>query len=77
MLKKRIRALIKVLLSEVEEEDVGIGLFSIFAASAEDLSFFRQDDKERVLDILKILSDDSRRHKEMLDRIVNALGDRL
>ena len=59
------------LLREIEEEDIGISLFSTFYQDENDLRFFKAEDRERVLKILKKLSEDSRRHKTMLLKIIS------
>ncbi len=74
MKKNLIKEIINKLLKEIEEEDVGIGLFSIFSESQEDLEFFKENDRERMLRMLQILSEDSRRHKTILDKIITNLG---
>ena len=74
MKKERAKELIDKLLGEIEEEDIGIGLFSIFSQRREDLIFFKENDRDRLLQILKILSEDSKRHKEILEKIITHLG---
>ncbi len=77
MKKPEIRAIIDQLLQEIEEEDVGISLFTSFYQNKEELHFFKEDDRSRVLKILQKLSDDSRQHKNILERIIGELGRRL
>ena len=74
MRRERAKALIDKLLREIEEEDVGIGLFSIFSQNPEDLKFFKDNDRDRLLQIIKILSEDSKRHKIILEKIISNLG---
>ncbi|MBI3307077.1 MAG: hypothetical protein HYZ84_04660 [Candidatus Omnitrophica bacterium] len=77
MKKKKIKEVMDKLLAEIEEEDIGISLFSTFYQNQADLCFFKAEDQERVLKILKKLSDDSKRHKEILEKIINVLGEKL
>ena len=74
MRKERAKELIDKLLREIEEEDVGIGLFSIFSQNPEDLKFFKDNDRDRLLQIIKILSEDSKRHKGILGKVIKNLG---
>ncbi len=74
MKKKDIDLMINKLLTEVEEEDVGISLFNTFYQNEEERSFFSEADRGRVLAILKKLSEDSKEHKAVLEKIVTALG---
>ena len=75
--KEEIKEIMEKLLGEIEEEDIGISLSSTFYQNQEDLLFFKAEDRERILKILKRLSDDSKRHKELLENIINALGEKL
>ena len=72
--KAEVKALIDKLLGEIEEEDVGISLFSTFYQDEQELAFFAPADRERVLKILKKLLEDSKRHKGMLEQIIAELG---
>jgi hypothetical protein len=72
--KERTKEIIDRLLREIEEEDIGISLFSTFYQNQVDLCFFKPDDRERVSHILKKLSDDSSRHKKELEEIIVHLG---
>ncbi len=75
--KKEIKELIDRLLSEIEEEDIGISLFSTFYQNESELDFFTKPDRDRTLVILKRLSDDSKRHKEMLENVITKLGKKI
>lgn len=77
MTKEEVEAVIEQLLTEIEEEDIGISLYSTFYQNRKDLRFFKEDDRDRVLKILKKLSDDSLRHKELLEKIILTLGGKL
>ena len=70
MKKQQVREIIQKLLKEVEEEDIGISLFSTFYQTEDELQFFKKEDREIVLKTLKRLSEDSKRHKEILRRII-------
>ncbi|MBI3312825.1 MAG: hypothetical protein HYZ83_01130 [Candidatus Omnitrophica bacterium] len=76
MKKEEIKTIIKKLLQEIEEEDIGISLFSTFYQNEEELSFFKEADREHVLKILKKLADDSKRHKTILEHIIRNLEDK-
>ncbi len=76
MEKKEIKRLMDGLLSEIEEEDIGISLFSTFYQNTSDLYFFTEPDRERVLKILKKLSDDSKQHKIILEKVITELGEK-
>ena len=71
--KEGIREIIDLLLAEIEEEDIGISLFSTFYQNEEELRFFKEEDRDRVLKILKKMSDDSKRHKQILEKIIRLL----
>lgn len=73
MKKGEIKETIKRLLQEIEEEDIGISLFSTFYQNEEDLKFFKGEDRQRVLRILKKLSEDSQRHKTILGHVIRNL----
>jgi dsDNA-binding SOS-regulon protein len=74
MTKEKIREMIGKLLGEIEEEEVGISLLNTHYQNQEELAFFTPEDRERVMVILKKLSDDSHRHKKLLEKIVTQLG---
>lgn len=73
MTKEEIKKLIQKLLSDIEEEDIGISLFSTFYQNDEELRLFQKEDREQVLKILKKLSDDSKRHKTILEKVIHHL----
>lgn len=73
MKKEEIKETIKKLLQEIEEEDIGISLFSTFYQNEEDLKFFKEGDRKQVLRILKKLSEDSKRHKTILGHVIRNL----
>ena len=77
MKKEEIKKIMGKLLREIEEEDIGICLFSTFYQGEEDLLFFQDDDRERVMKILKKISDDSKRHKSMLGKIIDVFGEKI
>ncbi|HLD50002.1 MAG TPA: hypothetical protein VJC08_02260 [bacterium] len=76
MKKEEIKEIMDKLLREIEEEDIGISLFSTFYQNQDELHFFKAEDRERVSKILKKLSDDSKHHKGILEKIINALGEK-
>lgn len=73
----QIRALIEKLLSEVEEEDIGISLLSRQYQNELEMAFFNLEDQQKISQILKKLSQDSERHKQMLQELVGFLGEKL
>lgn len=77
MKKKEIKEIIESLLHEIEEEDIGISLFSTLYQNSSELDFFVEPDRERVLKTLKKLSDDSKQHKVILEKIITELGMKL
>ncbi|HTL47158.1 MAG TPA: hypothetical protein VL688_03740 [Verrucomicrobiae bacterium] len=66
-------ALLKRLLRDIEEEDIGISLFSTFYQDQEELRFFSLDDRAKVLNILQRLAEDSKRHKTIVLKIIGRL----
>ncbi len=76
MNKKKREEIIRKLLAEIEEEDIGISLLTTFYQNKDELAFFRDFDRERVQKILQVLSDDSKRHKELLEKAVTELAGR-
>jgi len=72
----RITEIIQKLLREIEEEEVGISLLSTHYQDGGELDFFKADDRERVVRILKRLAEDSGRHKQILIEIIGRLEKR-
>ena len=77
MKKEEVKDIMDKLLAEIEEEDIGISLFSTYCQNEADLHFFKEEDRERVLKLLKKLSEDSKRHKVLLEKIIDTLGKKL
>ena len=77
MKKEEIKEIIERLLREIEEEDIGISLFSTFFQNEEELRFFKENDREQVLLILQKLSEDSKQHKSILEKIIAELGKKI
>jgi HD-GYP domain-containing protein (c-di-GMP phosphodiesterase class II) len=77
MEKGKIRLLINRVLSDVEEEDIGISLLSRQYQNQHELAFFNAEDQDKILKILEKLSKDSERHKQMLQELVEFLGEQL
>ncbi len=73
----QIRILIQKILAEVEEEDVGISLLSRQYQNEEELNFFSKEDQEKICLTLERLAQDSERHKKMLQKLVDFLGEQL
>ena len=76
MKKYDIRIVIDRLLHEIEEEDIGISLFSICYQNQSELKFFKNEDREKVAKIFKKISEDSKRHKEIIEKIITHLGEK-
>ena len=74
---EQIRLLINKVLSDVEEEDIGISLLSRQYRNQHELSLFKSDDQEKTIRILEKISQDSERHKQMLQELVGFLGGQL
>lgn len=73
----QIRLLINKILADVEEEDIGISLLSRQYQNSQELSLFSVEDQDKILRILERLSKDSERHKQMLQELVEFLGEKL
>ncbi|HTL71600.1 MAG TPA: hypothetical protein VL404_09955 [Candidatus Eisenbacteria bacterium] len=54
----------------LEEEETDIYTLSLYSMNTDDMNFFMPEDREKVLRIFKILKDDTRRHAELLQLIV-------
>ena len=77
MKKEETKEIIEKLLQEIEEEDIGISLFTTFFQNEEELRFFKENDREQVLKILQKLSEDSKQHKGILEKIISELGKKI
>ena len=77
MEKKEIKTFILKLVSEIEEEDIGISLFATFYQNEEELNFFSPTNRDRVLKVLKVVSEDSARHKKIIETIITEMGKKL
>lgn len=76
MRKERAKEIKNKLMLEIEEEEIGISLYSALYPQKNDLRFFKNEDRERVAQILKRISDDSERHKVILEKIIMRIGER-
>lgn len=74
--KYRIREIINTLIEAIDEEDIGISLCATQYQLDDELVYFKQEEKKRVVEILNRLVSDSERHKEIIKEIINALGDK-
>jgi len=77
MKPEQIRELINSVLQDAEEEEIGISLLSRHYQNQSELAFFNEIDRKAVFQILEKLSKDSQRHKQMLDELVDYLGEKL
>jgi hypothetical protein len=75
--KKDIKEFILKLVNEIEEEDIGISLFTTFYRNEDELSFFNSVHRERVLKIFKAVSEDSIRHKKIIKTIIGEMEKKL
>ena len=73
----QVRLLINRVLADVEEEDIGISLLSRQYQNQHELSLFSAEDQDKIRRILEKLSKDSERHKQMLQDLVEILGEQL
>jgi len=71
--KNEIKLIVEQLSEEMQEEDIGINLFTRHYREEAELKFFKDSDRVRVEAILERLTDDSYRHKEILKKIVKYL----
>ncbi len=74
---EKIKKIIQQLLSEIEEEDIGISLLTTHYQGDEELAFFSGPDRGRVVEILRLLSEDSKRHKQLLMKIISRLNEKI
>ena len=77
MKREEIKTIIEKLLADIEEEDIGISLFSTFYQNQDELHFFKEEDREQVAKILKKLSEDSKRHKTILAEVIQHLEQKI
>jgi 1,4-dihydroxy-2-naphthoyl-CoA synthase len=73
----KIKEMIQKLLSEIEEEDIGISLLTTHYRDNAELAFFSEPDRGRVMEILHRLSEDSQRHKLLLGEVINCLTEKI
>ena len=73
-MKEEIESIIEKLLLAIEEEDIGISLFTTHFQAEKELEFFLPPDRGQVKKILSKRSEDSKRHKKILEKIIAHLG---
>lgn len=61
---------LKKIAHSLQEEEIDIYLLVLYSMSADDMNFFEEKDRERVAAIFKILTEDTKRHAELLKLIV-------
>jgi hypothetical protein len=71
-----IRRMIEKLLAEIEEEDIGISLFTTQYQDEDEMAFFAEPDRANVRKILERLTADSRHHKEILKEVIAHLEEK-
>lgn len=64
---------IGMLLDDVEEEEICMSLLDFQYQEEKELRFFNPEQREKVTHILKQLAADSKRHKEMIIRMIEIL----
>lgn len=75
MKKPKLREMILKLFEGIEEEDISISLFVIYYQDKKELAFFSERDQAKAIQLLNRIAEDSRRHKEMLKKIIGILED--
>ena len=70
MTTEEIREIIGWLMEEMQEEEIGMRLFTSHYQNDSQLSFFNASARERIGEILFKLSEDSKKHKILLERII-------
>lgn len=58
----------------LEEEETDIYVMTLYSMSSGDMAYFREEDREQVKRIFKILMDDTKHHAELLKLIVEMGG---
>ncbi len=71
--KEKINGWIKELLLCLEEEDIGVSLFTNHYQEESELDFFSKEDRPGVVKHLKKLTRDSKRHKKFLRALIQLL----
>lgn len=71
--KEKINGWIKELLLCLEEEDIGVSLFTNHYQEQGELEFFSGEDRPLVVKQLKKLTRDSKRHKKFLRALIQIL----
>ena len=68
--KSQSRELLRRLSLVEDQEESELFLFGLYLDNKEDLQFFNDQEKERVKGYLRFLIEDSRRHKDILNQIM-------
>ena len=52
------------------EEETDVYTLSLYSMSSDDMSYFNETDKEKIVRIFKVLVEDTKRHAELLKLII-------
>ncbi len=66
---------LKKVATSLQDEEVDIYTLMLYLMDSDDMQFFAEGDRERVIKIFKILMDDTRQHMDLLKFILEAAGD--
>lgn len=61
---------IKKIAHSLQEEEVDIYVLNLYYRNSEDMKFFSEKDRKRVIKIFDILMSDTKRHAELLKLMV-------
>ena len=59
----------------MQEEEIDVYTLSLYCMNSADLEYFNEADRARVAAIFKILSEDTKRHAELL-KLITEMGGR-
>lgn len=62
--------ILKKLARCLEEEETDVYTLSLYSMDVNDLDFFQESDREKIKNIFKILKEDTRRHAELLELVI-------
>lgn len=58
----------------MQEEEIDVYTLSLYCMSSEDMEYFPAEDRQRVRAIFKVLSEDTKKHAELLKLILEMGG---
>ncbi len=65
---------LKKIAMALQDEEVDIYTLMLYLMDSDDMQFFREEDRDRVKKIFKILTDDTKQHMDLLKFILEAAG---